>query len=606
MNYGSEGQSATTVVVIIVVIAAIAGGYYYMNMGEEEGGENIVEKEPTNPYIGSGKLDGEGIPPDFFSDLDVRKAFTYSFDFQTYIDDAFLGQGKKAPGPVPTEMRYFNDDQEMYSYDLEKAEEHFKKAYGGSVDDPGPVWENGFEMTVVYNEGNPQRRVACEIWKESIEEINDDFNVNVQGSKWSSVLNDMVVGRLPIFIIGWLPDFPDPHNFVTPFMHSTGTFSQWQGYGKDEVDNLIDQGISTLDEDERRDTYYELQEIYHEDLPSFPLCEPTSKRYHRESVEGWYHNPLFASVIYAYPYSKTSDSGNPNEFIIQESGEPETLDPAWAYDTASSEPIINVYEPLIFYEGSTIDEFESRLATEWEQVDDTTYRFKIREGVEFHNGNSLTPSDVEYSLERLMVMDRDGGPSWMLLEPLLGVHGTRNADGEINVDFSEIDDSVEVVDDDWVQLNLESPYPPFLDILARSWAMVIDQEWAAEQGAWPGTEETWENYNNPDTAPLQENMNGTGPFKFDRWEKGSQTVLSQFDDYWRDTANFDRVKIQYVSEWSTRKQAFLQGDADIAYVPRANSEEVIGEEGIVVHENLPSLQTNPAAFYTFDIKTEWE
>lgn len=309
-------------------------------------------------------------------------------------------------------------------------------------------------------------------------------------------------------------------------------------------------------------------------------------------------------------YYVTSEGGeeeevkNPGTLTVQRIAEPETLDPAWAYDTASSEVMYNVYEPLIFFEGTKTDEYVPRVASEWEISEDgETYRFKIKDDLEFHTGNSLTPEDVEYSFERVMIYDRDGGPSWMLLEPLLGVHGTRNRDGEIKVDFSEIDDSVEV-DGDWVQFNLKNAYPPFMGILCQSWSSIIDKEWAIEQGAWPGTEETWKDYNNPDEPVLNDSMSGTGPFKLDRWSKGDQVVLSRFDDYWREPADLEHVRFQNVGEWSTRKSTFLQGDADIIDVPRAHASEVENEEGIVKHEDLLALETNPVAFFTYEISED--
>lgn len=297
---------------------------------------------------------------------------------------------------------------------------------------------------------------------------------------------------------------------------------------------------------------------------------------------------------------------NPNTLVDATAGEPQTLDPAWAYDTASGEVIFNVYEPLISFKGESLTEYEPRLATDWEISDDgTTYRFKIRDGATFHNGNELTPSDVEYSIERAMVMDRDGGPSWMFLEPLLGVGSTRSG-GEISVDFADIDDSVEV-DGDWVVFNLDSPYPPFMDILTQTWSSIIDQDWAANQGAWPGTADTWKDYNNPESPPLQEVMNGTGPFKFDRWNKGVEVVMKRNADYWRDSAEIETVRIKNVEEWSTRKSLFLNGDADFCYVPRSHSPEVEGVEGIDIYKGLANMQTNPAAFYQYQINenSDW-
>ena len=119
---------------------------------------------------------------------------------------------------------------------------------------------------------------------------------------------------------------------------------------------------------------------------------------------------------------------HPDAIIVAVVGGPETLDPAWAYDAMSAEVILNVYETLIFPSGTG---FEPLLATEVPSqenglirvaADGTAYvTFPIRRGVRFSNGDPLTPEDVVYSFERLLIQDRAGGPAWMLLEPILGV-----------------------------------------------------------------------------------------------------------------------------------------------------------------------------------------
>ena len=312
---------------------------------------------------------------------------------------------------------------------------------------------------------------------------------------------------------------------------------------------------------------------------------------------------------------------NPDTLVLATIGAPETLDPAWAYDTASGEIIENVYETLIDFkidsnrppeERGRTDEFVPELATEWEVVDDTTIRFKIREGVKFHCGGTLTPEDVEYSLERLMVMDRDGGPSWMLLEALLGVQSTRDEEGNIVVPYERIDKAVEV-EDGWVVLRMEKPFSRMIlfQILSQSWASIVDKEWAVEQGAWPGTAETYEQYNNPETPPLNDKMCGTGPFMLEKWEPGVQTILKRFDDYWREPAKLQRVVVKVVEEWTTRKFMLLSGDADMVDVPRQFVPELEGTAcegldkpcptGIRYVKGLPTLVLSPALFFTLDI-----
>jgi len=296
---------------------------------------------------------------------------------------------------------------------------------------------------------------------------------------------------------------------------------------------------------------------------------------------------------------------NPDTFIFATIGGPETMDPASCYDTASAEIIQAVYEPLIFFDGESTTEFVPVLATEWNvSADGKTYRFKIREGAKFHNGNDLTPEDVEYSIERGMVQDYGAGPQWMFFEPLFGpdTYSSRTDDGLIPL--TDITSKVEV-DGQWVQFNLFAPYEPFLQILCSSWGSIVDKEWCIANGDWDGTQASYEALNDPPSggSPLQEIMNGTGPFELERWESGIETSLVRNDNYWREAASFERVIIKDVPEWTTRKLMLVAGDADLVDVPRANIEELEGVEGLLTYKDLPTLQLD-AFFFQFAVSEE--
>jgi peptide/nickel transport system substrate-binding protein len=294
---------------------------------------------------------------------------------------------------------------------------------------------------------------------------------------------------------------------------------------------------------------------------------------------------------------------NPDTFIMATIGDIDSLDPAYSYDTASGEAQQLIYETLIFYDGESTTEFVPMLATEWTVSDDgLTYRFKIREGVKFHNGNDLTPEDVEYTFERGMVQDYGAGPQWMFFEPLLG--GMSSRDEEPRIPLSDITNAVEV-DGQWVQFNLAAPYEPFLQILCGSWGGIVDKEWCIENGDWDGTEESYATLNDPPSggSPLQSITNGTGPFKLERWEPGVEFSAVINDDYWQEPANFERVIIKVVDEWTTRKLMLEAGDADYIYVPRAYIGELEGVEGLTVYKDLPQIQID-SFFFQFDISPE--
>jgi peptide/nickel transport system substrate-binding protein len=295
---------------------------------------------------------------------------------------------------------------------------------------------------------------------------------------------------------------------------------------------------------------------------------------------------------------------NPGTLVFDDIGDVDSLDPAWSYDTRSSEVIQNVYETLISFNDGSTTQFVPKLAENWTiSTDGLTYTFTIRTGVKFQNGDNLTPEDVAYSIKRAMVQDRDGGPVWMFLEPLIGVGtmSTRDENGNIVVPFEQIDNAI-TVQGDSVVFHLKQPYGPFMQILPQSWASIVDENWCIAQGDWPGTAATYENFNNPQagTIPLQEKMNGTGPFKLDRWEHTVQIVLVRNDNYWRTPAKLKSVVIKEVDEWTDRKLALLAGDADFVYVPRANVLEVENLEGVRVVKDLLEL-TADAIFFNFEI-----
>ena len=257
----------------------------------------------ASPYMGMpgglprGTLDESGIPPDFFTDIDVRKGFAYSINYTKLIDEVFLGEAYQPATPIIWGLPFYNPAQEKYSIDLTKAEQHFKAAWGGQL------WTKGFNMTICYDEGNLMRQRLCEVIKANVESLNPKFHINIMSLLSSEYALHRNNHELVISSIGWLADFSDPHNFAFPFMHSQGSFasarSQYgQSYRNATLDALVEAGIRQTDVDQRRQIYYELQSLYHEDCPSVPLSQPRDRHFERDWVQGWYYNPLYSGNYY--------------------------------------------------------------------------------------------------------------------------------------------------------------------------------------------------------------------------------------------------------------------------------------------------------------------
>jgi len=249
-----------------------------------------------NANLGSGKLDGEGIPPDFFSDIHVRKGFSYLFPYDIMIEKAQQGQAIRNPGPIPEGLLGYTDDPELfYEFDLEKAKEEFQQAWDGEL------WEKGCKYNIFYNEGNDVRKTACDMLSTYAKMVNPKFELTPVGVQWSSYLKQFLAEQLPMYTIGWLADYPDPHNWVPTYLGSSGTYSGYYGenyieWAKENVDPLIEAAMKSTDPEERASIYKELQQIAHDQAIALYLYQPIGHHVQRDWVKGWYYNAMISGL----------------------------------------------------------------------------------------------------------------------------------------------------------------------------------------------------------------------------------------------------------------------------------------------------------------------
>jgi len=578
---------------------------------EPEVEEPEVEPVALNPYLGSNKLDGNGIPGTFFDDVHIRKAFAYAFDAGLVAEDVYSGEAVQSKVLSLPGMPGYDPDAPFYNFDLEKAAEEFKLA---DVDkdgipageDPDDVWEMGFRVQMLYNTGNTTRQIVAEILQASLSEVNEKFVVEVLGLPWPAYLTAQRAYKIPIMVGGWLEDIHDAHNWYQPY--TTGTYGARQKMPEDlraEFKTLLDQGVSLVDSQARHEVYQEFNQLYFDQAPGVPIVLATSHGYEQKWVEGRVLNPIFSGDVFKTMY-ETEDSPDPGTITVASIGDPLVLDPAACYDTASGEVLQNIYETLVFYDGIQTDQFVPQLAESWEVSDDgTVWTFNIREGVKFHEGGDLTPSDVAYSFQRGLLQGGYSTPQWLLAEPFLGV-GIDDITGIVD-DFASADDresliandpqvlidacetvkSKIVADDEagTVTMTLAQPWGPFLATIANNWGAVMDKEWVIENGGWDGTCETWQNYYSMADAdnPFRAITNGTSAYMLDHWTPDQEVILTAFDGYWGEPALTERVALLNISEFGTRFAMLQAGDADIIYVPaenRAAVDPMVGEIAI--------------------------
>jgi ABC-type transport system substrate-binding protein len=559
---------------------------------------------PQNPYLGSGKLDGNGIPPEFFLDVHVRKAFAYAFDWDTYVNDVYKGEAIQSFQLVLPGMPGFFADTPHYTFDLAKSAEEFKASTLTSADGKS-LWDTGFRIQMLYNQGNTTRQIIAEILAANLAQVNPKFVVEILGLPWPAYLTAQRARQIPIMTGGWLEDIHDPHNWYQPY--TTGAYGSRQGMPADmkaQFKALLDQGAALVDPAARAEVYKGFNQLYYDLVPGVPVVLVTSHNFQQKWVQGRLFNPIFSDIYY-YPISKAAGAKNPTTFTEATFGDADTLDPALSYDTASGNIIQNVYETLIFYDGEKPAEFKPLLAESMPTIsaDGMTFTFKIRSGVKFQNGDPLTPSDVAYSFQRGVLQGGTVSPQWLLAAAFLGsavddialvvddtgaLYDDRAAMQK--ADPAKLKAACEqmkaaVVADDaagTVTMKLAQPWGPFLPTIANGWGSIMDQKWVVAGGGWDGSCDTWQNFYAPTSAdnPFSKIMNGTGPFKLDHWTAGQEIVLTRNDTYWGEPAKLERVVIQNIAEWGTRFAELQAGDADVVTVPvenRSQADALVGE-----------------------------
>nr|WP_246351437.1 ABC transporter substrate-binding protein [Deinobacterium chartae] len=247
-------------------------------------------------YLGSGRLDGRGIPANFFSDENVRRGIAYAFDYDAYVNDVLQGNGRQQ-NTILLEGLPGADESQRYSQDLDRAREAFQAAWNGEV------WENGFTLPVFFNSGNTSRQRGLEILKQNLESLNPKFRVEVRELQFSQILSQGAAGKMTLWFAGWGADFADPHSFAQPFYESHGTYAQNIRYSDPAMDRLISEAIASTNQDRRVELYRQIATRGFEEVVMVPLTQSLNTYVTRDNVQGRVMNPMFAGD-YFYPISK--------------------------------------------------------------------------------------------------------------------------------------------------------------------------------------------------------------------------------------------------------------------------------------------------------------
>lgn len=233
--------------------------------------------DPASEHIGSGRLDGKGVPPDFFSDRRVREGFAHALDYAGYLKRGLGARGKRARGPFP-ETLLSSAKLPARSFDLKKAEAAFRSAYGGRV------WKTGFALTLAYSPSNAQRVVLAELLAESLKKINPKFRLRIAPMASKKLYSSMGRHKLPLYIASFYGEYPDAQTFAFGLLHSQGYGAKSQRYANSAIDKLIDRARAARDAGERRRLFVRMARLADRDLPQIYTYQPARFRVFRDWV----------------------------------------------------------------------------------------------------------------------------------------------------------------------------------------------------------------------------------------------------------------------------------------------------------------------------------
>ncbi len=286
---------------------------------------------------------------------------------------------------------------------------------------------------------------------------------------------------------------------------------------------------------------------------------------------------------------------NPNVFTDVLFGEPQSLDPAFDYETSGGNILQNVAEGLIFYDRQYADRFVPSLAVKVPDranvsdvsPDGKTWNFTLKSGLTFSSGNPVNCAAVQFSFFRVLVLNDIQSPAWILDQSLTAYAVDNPATPGVNERLVAIQSSITCPDGgagQKVQFHLATAYPAFLATLAYTVADIIDPAAASYHvtSQCPST--------NLSANYCHDQLVGTGPFKLRVWQPNQQIILDENPTYHGRTARavpFKEVHIIKANDVATRVLMLKAGDADSISLPFNHKDDIRSGGNL-----LPGIQEN--------------
>ncbi len=229
------------------------------------------------------------------------------------------------------------------------------------------------------------------------------------------------------------------------------------------------------------------------------------------------------ALTHALPRPAAAQTTAKRELVVAQGGDVATFDPHFSTSANDIRISFNLFDNLVSRHPD--GKLHPGLATEWKLEGQTTWRFKIRPGVKWHNGDPFSAADAKFSLER----------TW---DPAVKAR--------VSTVFTTID-RIEAPDAATLVIHTKKPDPLLPARLAFYGGQIVPKKYLEAVGK--------DAFN---AKPV-----GTGPVRFVSWIKDDKVVLEASADYWGGKPDFDRMVMRAIPEMAPRVASLLKGEVDM-------------------------------------------
>jgi len=254
----------------------------------------------------------------------------------------------------------------------------------------------------------------------------------------------------------------------------------------------------------------------------------------------------------------TGGGGEVSDITWAIPGDIVSLDPTFNYDYTTTTVDNQICESLLKVNAE--GELEPNVAEKWSEPNATTYVFDLRKGVKFHSGDTVTPEDVKFSIER----DKD---------PKLGSY---------LVGFPERVKTVDVTGPNQVTVHMSEPDATWKYAAANQSTAIISKKFVEANGDSKGA-----------VGQPKVGIDCTGPFKVDSWTPGQDIKVSAFDEYWDGAPKVKKIDFKIVEDEQTLVSGLNNGEIDGVI------QQISGQSAKQLDPNTVNLLNGPSVNASF-------